>query len=106
MRDSCVHIIGRLVSFRRILHLFIHFIFGCAGSSLLPGLFSSCGVRASHCVPSLVEEHGLWSTGSVAVAHGFSCSEACGIFADQGLNPGLLFWQAGKPDTYTGRIFT
>ena len=37
---------------------FIYFIFGCAGSSLLQelfsicgerGLFSSCGVRASHC---------------------------------------------------------
>ena len=29
---------------------------------------------------------------------------AYGIFLDQRLNPGLLYWQAGKPDTYTGRI--
>ena len=29
---------------------------------------------------------GLWSTGSVVVAHGFSCPVACGIFLDQGLN--------------------
>ena len=44
-------------------------MFGPAGSSLLnagfssscgkQGLLSSCGVRASHCVASLVEEHGM-----------------------------------------------
>ena len=33
---------------------------------------------------------GLWSTGSVVVEHGLSCSEACGIFPDQGSNPCLL----------------
>ena len=31
--------------------------------------------------------------GSVAVVHGSSCSEACGIFLDQGLNPCPLHWQ-------------
>ena len=41
----------------------------------------------------------LWSTGSrhagsVIVAHGPSCSVACGIFPDQGLNPCPLNWQA------------
>ena len=41
----------------------------------------------------------LWSTGSrragsVIVAHGPSCSEACGIFPDQGSNPCSLRWQA------------
>ena len=41
----------------------------------------------------------LWSTGSrragsVVVAHGLSCSAACGIFPDQGLNPCPLLWQA------------
>ena len=39
-----------------------------------------------------------WSLGStvrpsVVVAHGLSCSVACGIFPDQGLNPCLLHWQ-------------
>ena len=29
---------------------------------------------------SLVAEHELWSTGSVAAVHRFSCSVACGIF--------------------------
>ena len=32
--------------------------------------------------------------GSVVVAHGPSCSVACGIFADQGSNPCPLHWQA------------
>ena len=41
----------------------------------------------------------LWSTGSrragsVVVAHGPSCSTACGIFPDQSLNPCPLHWQA------------
>ena len=40
-----------------------------------------------------------WSTGSrhagsVVVAHGPSCSAACGIFPDQGSNPSPLHWQA------------
>ena len=32
--------------------------------------------------------------GSVVVAHGPSCSVACGIFPDQGSNPCPLYWQA------------
>ena len=41
----------------------------------------------------------LWGTGSrctgsVIVAHGPSCSMACGIFPDQGSNPCPLHWQA------------
>ena len=38
----------------------------------------------------------LWSTGSVVVVHGPSCSMACEIFLDQGLNPCPLHWQAGS----------
>ena len=34
------------------------------------------------------------STDSVAVAHGLSCSKACGIFPDQGSNLCSLRWQA------------
>ena len=30
------------------------------------------------------------------VALGLSCSEVCGIFPDQGLNPCLLHWQANS----------
>ena len=37
---------------------------------------------------------GLSSTGSIVVAHGLSCSLACGIFPNQGSNLCLLHWQA------------
>ena len=68
------------------------FIFGCAGSSLLCGFFSSClelellssgGTRASH--------RGGFSClgpgGSRAVAHMLSCSMARGIFPDREIKP-------------------
>ena len=42
---------------------------------------------------SVVVDLGLQSAGSVVVAHGLSCSAACGIFPDQGSNPCLLCWQ-------------
>ena len=88
--------------------------FGCAGSGLLQGLFSSCSVWASHCSgfcwceawalaaqASVLGARGLTSCsswaldiGSTAVVHRLSCSTACGIFLDQGLNLCLLRWQA------------
>ena len=52
----------------------------CAGLSLLrPLLLRSTGSRRA---------------GSAAVAHGPSCSAACGILPDQGSNPCPLHWQA------------
>ena len=46
-------------------------------------------------VASLVAEHGfLGMRASVVVAHGLSCSAACGIFPDQGSNLCPLHWQA------------
>ena len=36
----------------------------------------------------------LGARASVVVAHGLSCSMACGIFRDQGSNPHPLRWQA------------
>ena len=107
----------------KIIYLFTElFVFGCAGSSLMRGLFSSCsecgllsscavwaspcggfwccgalglGTRASVVVaPGLSSVvPGLWSTGSVVVVHRFSCSAAFRIFPDQGLNPCLLHCQ-------------
>ena len=44
--------------------------------------FSSCDMWAS-----VVVVRELQSAGSVVVAHGLSCSAACGIFTDQGSNP-------------------
>ena len=51
----------------------------CAGLSLSRPLFA---------------EHGSGRAGSVVVAHGLSCSAACGIFLDQGSNPCSLHRQA------------
>ena len=48
--------------------------------------------------PSVVLAHRLQSAGSEVVTHGLSCSPACGIFPDQGLNPYPLYWQA---ESYT-----
>ena len=42
----------------------------------------------------LLQSTGSRHAGSVVVAHGPSCSAACGIFPDQGLNTCCLNWQA------------
>ena len=44
--------------------------------------------------PLLLRSTGSRRAGSVIVAHGPSCSVACGIFPDQGSNPYPLHWQA------------
>ena len=88
---------------------------GCAGSSLLSGLFSSCSNQDYSLVAmsnfSLVASFiavqglqvaqtsvgvvpGLQSTGSIVLAYGLSHLTACGILLDQGLNLGLPHWQA------------
>ena len=44
--------------------------------------------------PLLLRSTGSRRAGSVVVAHGPSCSAACGILPDQGSNPCPLHWQA------------
>ena len=44
--------------------------------------------------PLLLRSTGSRRAGSVIVAHGPSCSVACGILPDQGSNPCPLHWQA------------
>ena len=60
--------------------------------------FSSCGKRGPLFIavrgPLLLQSTGSRHTGSVVVAHGPSCSAACGILPDQGSNPCPLHWQA------------
>ena len=65
--------------------------------------FSSCGERGPLFIAvrgpltiaaSLFGSTGSRRAGSVVVAHGPSCSAACGIFPDQGSNPCPLHWQA------------
>ena len=59
--------------------------------------------------PLLLRSTGSRRAGSVVVAHGPSCSGACGIFPDQGSNPCPLHWQAdSQPLRHQGspqRIF-
>ena len=61
---------------------------------------ASGGHSSSRCAglspsrPLLLRSTGSRRAGSVAVAHGLSCSVACGIFPDQGSNPCPLHWQA------------
>ena len=58
-----------------------------AHSSLL-----CAGLSLSRPLP--LRSTGSRSADSVIVAHGLSCSAACGIFPDQGSNPRPLPWQA------------
>ena len=56
---------------------------------------ASEGHSSSRCAGlSLSGSTGSRRAGSVIVAHGPSCSVACGIFPDQGSNPCPLHWQA------------
>ena len=61
---------------------------------------ASGGHSSSRCTdlslsrPLLLRSTGCSRAGSVVVAHGPSCSAACGIFPDQGPNPCPLHWQA------------
>ena len=61
---------------------------------------ASGGHSSSRCTgpslsrPLLLQSTGSRCAGSAVVAHGPSCSAACGIFPDQGLNPCPLHWKA------------
>ena len=61
---------------------------------------ASGGHSSSRCTglslsrPFLLRSTGSRRAGSAVVAHGPSCSAACGILPDQGSNPCPLYWQA------------
>ena len=85
-----------------LINLFIYFwlcwvFVSVRGLSLVA---ASGGHSSSRCTgvslsrPLLLWSTGSRRTGSVVVAHGLSCSAACGIFPDQGSNPCPLHWQA------------
>ena len=83
--------------------VFFLLILGCAGFSWLQEGFLklwashcdgfSCVAQAVGTWASVAVVHTLWSTGSVVVAHGLSCSTACEILPDEWLNPCPLNWQ-------------
>ena len=55
--------------------------------------------------PLLLRSTGSRRAGSVVVAHGPSCSAACGIFPGQGSNPCALHWQAdSQPLRHQGSL--
>ena len=58
------------------------------------GHFSSRCAGLSLSWPLPLRSTGSRRAGSVVVAHGPSCSAACGILPDQGSNPCPLHWQA------------
>ena len=83
----------------------IIFIYGCVGWVFvsmrgLSLVVASGGHSSSRCTglslsrPLLLPSTGSRRAGSVIVAHGPSCSAACGIFPDQGSNACPLHWQA------------
>ena len=84
------------------IYLFIYFwlcwvFISVRGLSLVA---ASGGHSSSWCTglslswPLLLRSTGSRRAGSVVVAHGPSCSAACGISPDQGSNPCPLHWQA------------
>ena len=72
---------------------------------------ASGGHSSSRCAglslsrPLLLQSTGSRRASSVVVAHGPSCSAACGIFPDQGSNPCPLHWQAdSQPLCHQGSL--
>ena len=79
---------------RGLLFVVVHGILIAVACLVVEHGLQTCGLRQLWHVGSVVVAHGLQSAGSVFVVHGLSCSMACGIFPDQGLNPCPLRWQA------------
>ena len=83
-------------------YLFIYFwlcwvfvsVWGLSPVAASGGHSSSRSAGLSLSWPLLLRSTGSRRTGSVVVAHGPSCSVACGIFPDQGSNPCPLHRQA------------
>ena len=98
------------------LNLFIYLFLAVLGLRFCVRAFSGCGERGplpiavaglSLSRPLLLRSTGSRCAGSVVVAHGPSCSAACGIFPDQGSNPCPLHWQAdSQPLCHQGSPWT
>ena len=104
-----------LFIFKNFYALFIYFwlcwvFVSVRGLSLV---VASGGHSSSPCAglslsrPLLLRSTGSKRAGSVLVAHGPSCSTACGIFPDQDSNPCPLHWQAdSQPLRHQGSPFS
>ena len=88
--------------FKKFIYLFIYFWLCWVFVSVrgLSPVAASWGHSSSQCAglslsrPLLLQSTSSRHTGSAVVAHGPSCSAACGILPDQGSNPCPLHWQA------------
>ena len=84
--------------FFKFIYLFIYLFMAVLGLRFCAKAFSSCGEQGPLFIavrrPLPLQSTGSRRAGSVVVAHGLSCSTACGIFPDQGSNPCPLHWQA------------
>ena len=95
------------------IYLFIYLSLAVLGLHFCARAFSNCGKQGPLFIavhgPLLLQSTGSRCAGSAIVAHGPSCSAACGIFSDLGSNPCTLHWQAhsqplrhqGSPEIYT-----
>ena len=99
---------------KKIIYLFIYFLLCWVFVSVrgLSLVVASGGHSSSWCAglslsrPLLLRSTSSRRAGSVVVAHGLSCSTACGILPDQGLNPCPLHWQAdSQPLRHQGSPF-
>ena len=85
-------------NFYLFIHLWLCWVFVSVRG--LSPVVASGGHSSSRCAglslswPLLLRSTGSRRAGSAIVAHGRSCSAACGIFPDQGSNPCPLHWQA------------
>ena len=91
------------IFFLIFIYLFIYYFWLCWVFVSVWGLspvVASGGHSSSRCAglslswPLLLQSTGSRRAGSVVVAHGSSCSAACGILPDQASNPCPLHWQA------------
>ena len=104
VKDNQIALLVSILSshFLKKIYLFIYFwlcwVF-VSVRGLSPAVVSG-GHSSSRCAglslswPLPLRSTGSRRAGSVVVAHGLSCSAACGIFPDQGSNPCPLHWQA------------
>ena len=115
----CVHIRWKAFFFffkELLTYLFTLFFWLCWVFVSMRGLslvVARGGHSSSRCAglslsrPLLLRGTGSRRAGSVVVAHGPSCSTACGIFPDQGSNPCPLHWQAdSQPLRHQGSPFS
>ena len=96
-----LHHIGMIdFFFNKFIYLFIFAVLGLRFLRGLSLVAASGGHSSSWCAglslsrPLLLRSAGSRCAGSVIVAHGPSCSVACGIFPEQDSNPCPLHWQA------------